>query len=207
MLSLKRKDISGITITVHMTLDGVLVVYAKDNIFNRKINQTTYQELLKYNIGTRIRKCKILTLKEVLDLFDGSSKKIIIDLADYQDRNQKLVESLLDLVSNYSNTNIYIKSVVKENVLYLRDIVNYCKLGATISNTDSYFWNLDLDFYSICYSKVDSNLIMKQLENNKIIMFEDIKDGNMEILNRMINHTDNLYIITDSIGKFVTFSH
>lgn len=207
MLTLKRKDISGVNITVQMTSDGILVVYTNNRIFNHEINEITYKELIRFNIGTRIRKNRVLTLKEVLELFNGSFKKIVISLPDYKDKNQKLVEALLDVTNNYPNIDIYIKSFIKEDILYLRDIVNNCRLGAIVNDNDSYFWNLNLDFYSIGCSNVDYDLILKQLKNDNTIMFEDFKDRDIEMINRISNYSDNIYVIMDSVNQFVTSLH
>lgn len=198
-LALKTKCIEGISITVRLTQDGTIIVYSDSIIMCNNINKIPYKELLKYNVGTKIRKNRILTLEEVLENCLRLSKKIVIKLVNC-DNNLLLVESLIELVNRYSTENIYLKTDVKEIIIYLKELANPCKIGAIINNYDNYFWDLDLDFYEINCSKVNMSLISKKF-SNKTIMFEkiDIKD----YFKHARNNFDNSYLVIDNLNEIV----
>ena len=206
ILTLNNNNIDGINITVQMTMDGIIVVYPTSIIMCSNINKIPYNELIKYNVGSKIKKHRILTLEEVLEKFSGSSKKLIIELNNCSD-NLSLVKSVIELTSRYSNSNIYLKTSIKENILYLKELANTCNIGATILDSDNYFWNLDLDFYSINYSDINSDLVLKQLNSNKIIMLENINiKERLELLrSKLDNYSDNIYLITDNQKEIVEY--
>lgn len=198
-LALKTECIEGISITARLTADGTIIVYSDNTIMCNNINKIPYNELLKYNIGTKIRKNRILTLEEVLKTCINSSKKIIIELVNC-DNNLLLVESLVELTNKYPNANIYLKTDVKEIIIYLKEIANNCKIGAIINNYDNYFWMLDLDFYVINCSKINSNFISKKV-NNKIMMFEKINVKDYFKYSR--NNYDNSYLVIDNLKEII----
>ena len=46
-----------------------------DKILNKKICESSYDELLKYNLGNKVKKHYILTLNEVFEIYNNSNKK------------------------------------------------------------------------------------------------------------------------------------
>ena len=202
MFVLNNPNVDGISITIQMTQDGILVVYPDNTIMCKNINKILYKQLLKYNIGTRIKKQSILKLEEVLKIMNGTNKKLLIELVNC-DNNLRLVESIIELTSRYPNIDIYLNACVKENVLYLKEIANSCRIGATIIDSSDYFWNLDLDFYIIDRYDVDLNYINDTLNNNQIIMYKNMDTPNqLEFIeNNFQKYIDNIYIITNYHSK------
>lgn len=207
MLALNNPNVDGISITIQMTQDGILVVYPDNTIMCKNINKIPYKQLIKYNIGTRIKKQSILKLEEVLRIMNGTNKKLLIELVDC-DNNLKLVESVIALTSKYSDIDVYLNTCVKEEAIYLKEIANNCRIGATIIDSSDYFWNLDLDFYIIGDINVDFKNIREALSNNQIIMYKNMDIfSKLKFIDTSFNkHINNIYIITEysiNISKYL----
>lgn len=206
ILAVNNPNIDGISITIQMTQDGILVVYPDNTIMHKNINKIPYKQLTKYNVGTRIKKHSILKLEDVLQKMDGSSKKLLIELVNC-DNNLQLVESVITLASKYPDIDIYLNTCVKEDILYLKEIANTCRIGATIKDSSNYFWNLDLDFYIIDEANIDSSYIHHMLDNNRIIMYKSMDTVKQLsfVENNFQKYIDNIYIITNHHSKIIKY--
>lgn len=209
LLAIHTDYIDGIEVNIRMTKDNVLVVYQTEAIYNHPmhtISNLTYKELQKYQLGSKVNQHNILTLEETLELFKGASKMLILNLNDQGENNSNFVKSILSLVNDYPDDNIYIKSPCKEIILETRGNIQKARLGAVIMNLEPYFWDLNLDFYSISVQKTKvtecSKYIQKQLETNHFIMFGDISNSSIyeEIKNSLGKEiVENSYMITSNV--------
>lgn len=209
LLAIHTNYIDGIELNLNLTKDKQIVVYQTNAIFNHpnhKIMNLTLEDLQKYNLGGKVKRHSILTLEETLKLFQTTPKLLVLNLNSHGFNNLELVENVVSLINQYPNDNIYIKSSCKEIILEMKKRINKAKIGAVIMDLDSYFWNLDLDFYSISVQKTNisecSSHIQKQLENHRFIMMGDIHDSKAyENIKNMIGHEiiDKSYIITSNV--------
>ena len=209
LLAIHTDYIDGVEVNLQITKDNVIVVYQTESMYNHPnhtISNLTYKELQEYNLGSKVSQHSILTLEKTLELFNGATKMLILNLNNQGENNSNFVQAVLDLVNNYPNDNIYIKSPCKEIILEMRENIQKAKLGAVIMSLEPYFWNLNLDFYSISIQKTKvtecSKYIQKQLETNHFVMLEDIVD--FSIYNDIRNSlgetiVDNSYIITSNV--------
>lgn len=204
MLANKNQKINGIEFDVRLTKDNkVVVIHDKtiDRVSNGKgkVCEMTLNRLKKFNFGSFLKRERISTLDEVLDKLN-SDKLIIIELKDEQDRNDIIASRALEIVNNYPNLHIWMKS-------FSGDIVNYLKkyssipIGIVISektnNID--FLDNDVDFYSVSYKLINDKKIMEKLNFSKPIMFWTVNTNDVmdEILN-IYNNRNDLYIISDN---------
>lgn len=198
LLTLKNDSIDGIYITVQITQDGVIVVCPDTNIIPKPINKIPYKELLKYNIGTKVKKHRILTLEEVLEKISTYSKMLVIELVTC-DNNLLLIGALIKLTSEYPNVDVYLKTNEKEEMLYLQEIANNCKVGTTFFESNDFLENLD--FYSIDYSKVNLDVILKSFNNRSIIMIENMNI--IETSEQLKKSNDRIYLIVDNQQELI----
>lgn len=186
LLAIHTDYIAGVEMNLNMTKDGKIVVYQTDAIDghpNNKISDLTFTDLQKYNLGSKVKKHWILTLEETLKLFETTSKMLVLNLNNHGENNSIFTKTVSNLIDQYPNDNIYIKSPSKEIVLDMRDKVKKAKIGAVIMDVDHYFWDLDLDFYSVSVQHADINecskYIKKEMDNNRYIMMGDIYDPSL----------------------------
>lgn len=186
LLAIHTDYIAGVEMNLNMTKDGKIVVYQTDAIDghpNNKISDLTFTDLQKYNLGSKVKKHWILTLEETLKLFETTSKMLVLNLNSHGENNSTFTKTVSNLIDQYPNDNIYIKSPSKEIVLDMRDKVQKAKIGAVIMDVDHYFWDLDLDFYSVSVQHADINecskYIKKEMDNNRYIMMGDIYDPSL----------------------------
>lgn len=209
LLAIHTDYIDGVEVNLRMTKDNVIVVYQTDAIYNHPmhtISSLTYSELQNYNLGSKVSHHSILTLEDTLNLFKSASKMLILNLNDQGENNSNYVQAILKLVNDYPNDNIYIKSPCKEIVLEVRGNIQKARLGAVIMDLEPYFWNLNLDFYSISVQKTKvtecSKYIQKQLETNHFVMFGDVSDSSIyeDVKNSLGEEiVENSYIITSNV--------
>ena len=205
-LSINTNYISGISLNVAYTKDEVFIIADRDSLmFTTKgsgyIKNNTYNDLLHYNVGTKVLNARVVTLKEVLDIYNKSNKMLILNL-DYQgERTKKYIEDLLDLISYYPNINIFLKSFNKEIINLLKSSNTKARIGIIIDNSNIDEVNNNYDFYVINSFLIDKDIITRLLNNNKIIMTELINTGG-ELINYYYRYGDyilnNLYIISDN---------
>lgn len=209
LLAIHTDYIDGVEVNLQITKDNVIVVYQTEAMYNHPmhtISNLTYQDLQKYQLGSKVNQHTILTLEKTLELFNGASKMLILNLNNQGENNSNFVQAVLNLVNNYPNDNIYIKSPCKEIILEIKGNIQKARLGAVIMDLEPYFWNLNLDFYSISVQKTKvtecSKYIQKQLETNHFVMFGDVSDSSIyeDVKNSLGEEiVDNSYIITSNV--------
>ncbi len=202
-LALNTSYIDGVFITIQKTKDNVIVVYPSEDVNNIPINSMTYSELALFNIESGVKRIEILTLNQVLKLYEGILKKLVIDVPDYGQNNQVLINSIINIINNYPNVDIYLK-LIPGQLDFINRQLN-AKIGIGISEHDSSLWNLDVDFYAVSIpnvSETDKSDILVKLKENKIIMLENIMNlAQYQYLQDNISNYDSLiYVVTNQLS-------
>lgn len=209
LLAINTNYVDGIEVNLNLTKDGNIIVY-NDNCFmghpKHKISDLTLADISKYNLGTKVKKHNVITLEGLLELFKTTTKLLVLNLENHGENNNIFIDKIVQIINNYPNDNIYVKSPCKEIVLNIKDRIDKAHTGAVIRNGEGYFWGLDLDFYSISVQDVSllecCNNINNQVNQNHLIMLGDITNSNeyKEIKNYLgDNIMDNSYIITSNV--------
>lgn len=208
-LSLNTSYISGISLNVAYTKDDVFIIVDREALmFTTKgagyIDNNTYNDLLHFNIGTKVLNARVVTLKEVLDIYNNSNKMLILNL-DYQgEKTSKYTYQLLSLISNYPNINIYLKSFNQEILSILKNSNTKARIGIIINDNNLKELDNEYDFYVINSFLVNKDLITRIVNNNKLIMTELI-DTSGELINYYYRYgnyiLNNLYIISDNTSS------
>ena len=208
-LSINTSYISGISLNVAYTKDEVFIIADRDSLmFTTKgsgyIENNTYNDLLHFNVGTKVLNARVVTLKEVLDIYSNTDKMLVLNL-DYQGlRTKQYTYQLLSLISNYPNINIYLKSFNKEIISILKQSNTKARIGIIINDNNIDEFNNDYDFYVINSYLIDKNNIISKINNNKLIMTELINNSS-DLINAYYRYGDfilnNLYIISDNTSS------
>ncbi|MBE6151439.1 MAG: hypothetical protein E7162_06490 [Firmicutes bacterium] len=208
-LSLNTNYIDGISLNVAYTKDEVFIIADRDSLMfttqgSGYIENNTYNDLLHFNIGTKVLNARVVTLNEVLDIYNNSNKMLILNL-DYQGfRTEEYTYQLLSLISNYPNIKIYLKSFDKTILSILNNSNTKAKIGIIIDNNNLNNINDNYDFYVINNYLVDKDILIKKINSNKLIMTELISNGS-DLINYYYRYGDyvlnNLYIISDNTSQ------
>ena len=208
-LSLNTNYIDGISLNVAYTKDEVFIIADRDSLMfttqgSGYIENNTYNDLLHFNIGTKILNARVVTLNEVLDIYNNSNKILILNL-DYQGlRTEEYTYQLLSWISNYPNIKIYLKSFDKTILSILNNSNTKAKIGIIIDNNNLNNINDNYDFYVINNYLVDKDILIKKINSNKLIMTELISNGS-DLINYYYRYGDyvlnNLYIISDNTSQ------
>lgn len=205
-LSLNTNYISGISLNVSYTKDEVFIITDRDSLmFTTKgsgyIENNTYNDLLHFNIGTKILNARVVTLNEVLEIYNNSNKMLILNL-DYQgNRTEQYTYQLLALISNYPNINIYLKSFDEKIISILKKSNTKAKIGIIISNDNLEEINNNYDFYVFNSYLIDKDIIISIINSNRLVMTELINNSS-DLINYYYRYgsyvMNNLYIISDN---------
>ena len=171
LLANKNTNLSGLELDVRLTRDNEVVVIHDEDI-NRvsngkgKVRDMTLDRLKRFNCGTILKRERISTLDEALNKLSPSGM-IIIELKDELNKNNILVNKVLELIKKYPNLNIWLKSFSKDIVLYLKQYSNY-PVGILINANNKELLNIDVDFYSISQKVINNEIVDNLLKQNKI---------------------------------------
>ena len=184
LLSLHNKMVDGVMLNLNFTKDKEIVIYHNDNIFNKEIKKLTLEDIKKYNLGNRVKRHQVISLKEALELFKDSNKVIIINLSDYGSDNLLFSQYLTYLVRDYQN--IYIQSSSQDMLSNLKNYQINAKLGTNFEN------EIDgMQFYTISnfsfrkpyleemnnYLKIDKDdkfFLFDEIDSDKLIEFKEM---------------------------------
>lgn len=202
LLANKNTNLSGLELDVRLTRDNEVVVIHDEDI-NRvsngkgKVRDMTLDRLKRFNCGTILKRERISTLDEALNKLSPSGM-IIIELKDELNKNNILVNKVLELIKKYPNLNIWLKSFSKDIVLYLKQYSNY-PVGILINANNKELLNIDVDFYSISQKVINNEIVDNLLKQNKNIMVWTINDENeiMSLKNNLGYNFERVYIISD----------
>lgn len=210
-LSTNTNYISGISLNVAYTKDEVFIIADRDSLmFTTKgsgyIENNTYNDLLHFNIGTKVLNAKVVTLKEVLDIYERSNKKLILNL-DYQGiRTSQYTYQLLDLINTYHNIDIYLKSFDDEILTILKEANTKAKIGIIINDENLEEIDNSYDFYVFNSYLVSKDDYIKKINSNIEVMTELINTGG-NLINYYYRYGEyvlnNLYIISDNVSSLI----
>jgi glycerophosphoryl diester phosphodiesterase len=205
-LSLNTSFISGISLNVAYTKDEVFIIADRDSLMfttqgSGYMQNNTYNDLLHFNIGTKVLNARVVTLNEVLEIYNNTDKMLVLNL-DYQgERTEQYTYQLLALISNYPNINIFLKSFDETILSILKNSNTKAKIGIIISDNNLEELNNNYNFYVINSYLVSKDNLISKINNNKLIMTELINNGG-ELINYYYRYGEfilnNLYIISDN---------
>jgi len=195
--------IDGIELDVRLTKDNrVVVIHDEyiDRVSNGrgKVSEMSLSRLKSFNYGTNIKHSTINTLDEILDKMD-SNGLIVIELKDELDRNDTLSSKVLQIIKNYHNLNIWLKSFSLDIIKYLKRYSNR-PVGILIDKYNPNLLDLNVDFYSISKNIINKEILLDKLNNNKRVMVWTINEKKeLDVLyNKIGRLIDNIYIISDN---------
>ena len=197
-LTISTDYIDGICLDVAYTTDDVFIVYDYNSLLlttNGKgyFQTSTYNDLLHYNIGNKIMNARVVTLKEALEIYKNSNKILILGLSYQGDKTEQYTYQLLDLINEYPNINIYLKSFNKEILKIIKETPNKARIGVIIDDNNKEEIDNDYDFYVINTYNINKDAILKKINSNR-----DIMTNLIEYPNDLIN-TYYLY------GKYILY--
>ena len=190
LLSLHNKMIDGVMLNLNFTKDKEIVIYHNDNIFNKEIKKLTLEDIKKYNLGNRVKRHQVISLKEALELFKDSNKILIFNLSDYGSDNLLFSQYLTYLVRDYPN--IYIQSSSQDILSNLKNYQINAKLGTNFENEVD-----EVQFYTITDSSFRYDFLEEKI-NGKLLLLDDIQDKNLNFLIKNYN-SDNIYICSKEL--------
>lgn len=209
ILGLKAPYIDGFKFKLYLTKDNEIITLS-DRIVNfftkdlNNINDFTLKEFLYFNVGSKVQKQQILTLKDILTIFQNKNKYLILELANQNSKNALFTDLVLNMVRSFSNSiNIYLESENKEIVAYLKTTDNSYPIGIRVTEESRNNWYIDVDFYDINTTLLDDFNIRDKVRENKLIMIDQV--NRMEVFNLIYNEYNDIfnyiYIITSEISN------
>ena len=182
-LTLSTSYIDGVSLDVAYTIDDVFIMYDRDSLLlttqgKGYFQTSTYNDLLHYNIGTKVLNARVVTLKETLEVYKNSDKLLILGLSYQGEKTEQYTYQILELISEYPNINIYLKSSDKQILNILKTTPNKARIGIIINEDNREEMNNEYDFYVINDYGINKDLILKKMNANKDIMTELIQYPN-----------------------------
>ena len=200
LLANKNKNIYGIKVNLYQTKDNTLValddeIKNKLKIDDSYIKNHNYKDLVKLNLGTKVKKSNIVSLYEIAKDLDDNTN-IIIDAKSYNSLN--FITELKKTMSKFSNINWFIYS---DSLLFLNELINENSnqlIGIYVTNKLAL--NYSFDFYVI-----EKQYLNNDINNLSKIFIEGI--NSREELKKILLQTnlnkDNIYIINKNIHTFI----
>lgn len=207
ILGLNKPYIDGFKMKIYMTNDNEIVTVSDDiyDFFVRKehnINTFSLHELLAFNVGSKVHKQSILTLKEVLEIFSHYQKTLVLELADQTTNNALFTDLVLGAVNPYSTLTIYLESDSKEIISYLKSSHPSHPVGMAVNESSLSNWYEPVDFYDIAITLLGKLNIREKINEGKLIMINRI--NRQEVYNLVAEEYqdifDSLFIITNYIS-------
>ena len=208
-LGLKASYIDGFKFKLYLTKDKEIITLSDDivEIYTKGVNEIddyTLKEFLLFNVGSNVQKQQIVTLRQILYVFQNTNKYLILELADQKENNALFTDLVLNMIRSYSNSiNIYLESENVEIVEYLKSTDNSYPIGIRVTENSRDNWYIDVDFYDINTTLLDDFNIREKVEENKLIMIDQV--NRMEVFNLIYaayqDIFDYIYIITSDIAN------
>lgn len=209
LLGLNTSYIDGYKFKLYLTKDNEIITLSDDivNLFTNGINEIddyTLKQFLYFNVGSRVQKQQIITLRQILYIFQNKGKDLILELADEKEKNALFTDLVLNMIGNYSNNiNIYLESENRELVEYLKSSNNSYKIGIRVTENSRDNWYVDVDFYDINTTLLDDFNIREKTDNQKIVMIDQV--NKMEVFDLIYSEYQDIfnyiYIITSKISN------
>lgn len=197
LLSLHNKTVDGVMLNLNFTKDKEIVIYHNDNIFNKEIKKLTLEDIKKYNLGNRVKRHQVISLKEALELFKDSNKVLIFNLSDYGSDNLLFSQYLTYLVRDYPN--IYIQSSCQDMLSNLKNYQINAKLGTNFENEVD-----GMQFYTISNPSFrkpyleEMNNYLKMDKDNKFFLFDEVDSDKLIEFKEMFPELEDYIYICSS---------
>ena len=197
LLSIHNKMVDGVMLNLNFTKDKDIVIYHNDNIFNKEIKKLTLEDIKKYNLGNRVKRHQVISLKEALELFKDSNKVLIFNLSDYGSDNLLFSQYLTYLVRDYQN--IYIQSSSKDMLSNLKNYQINAKLGTNFENEVD-----GMQFYTISNPSFrkpyleEMNNYLKMDKDDKFFLFDEVDSDKLIEFREMFPELEDYIYICSS---------
>lgn len=197
LLSLHNKMVDGVMLNLNFTKDKEIVIYHNDNIFNKEIKKLTLEDIKKYNLGNRVKRHQVISLKEALELFKDSNKILIFNLSDYGSDNLLFSQYLTYLVRDYQN--IYIQSSSQDMLSNLKNYQINAKLGTNFQNEVD-----GMQFYTISNPSFrkpyleEMNNYLKMDKDDKFFLFDEVDSDKLIEFKKMFPELEDYIYICSS---------
>lgn len=208
-LGLNAPYIDGFKFKLYLTKDKEIITLSDDivELYTKGLNEIddyTLKDFLLFNVGSKVQKQQIVTLRQILYIFQNTNKYLILELADQKENNALFTDLVLNMIRSYSNSiNIYLESENKEIVEYLKSTDNSYPIGIRVTEENTDNWYVDVDFYDINTTLLDDFNIRDKVKENKLIMIDQV--NRMEVFDLIYAEYQDIfnfiYIITNQIAN------
>ena len=208
-LGLNAPYIDGFKFKLYLTKDKEIITLSDDivELYTKGLNEIddyTLKDFLLFNVGSKVQKQQIVTLRQILYIFQNTNKYLILELADQKENNALFTDLVLNMIRSYSNSiNIYLESENKEIVEYLKSTDTSYPIGIRVTEESTDNWYVDVDFYDINTTLLDDFNIRDKVKENKLIMIDQV--NRMEVFNLIYAEYQDIfnyiYIITSDIAN------
>ena len=208
-LGLNAPYIDGFKFKLYLTKDKEIITLSDDivELYTKGLNEIddyTLKDFLLFNVGSKVQKQQIVTLRQILYIFQNTNKYLILELADQKENNALFTDLVLNMIRSYSNSiNIYLESENKEIVEYLKSTDNSYPIGIRVTEESTDNWYVDVDFYDINTTLLDDFNIRDKVKENKLIMIDQV--NRMEVFDLIYAEYQDIfnfiYIITSQIAN------
>ena len=208
-LGLNAPYIDGFKFKLYLTKDKEIITLSDDivELYTKGLNEIddyTLKDFLLFNVGSKVQKQQIVTLRQILYIFQNTNKYLILELANQKENNALFTDLVLNMVRSYSNSiNIYLESENVEIVEYLKSTDNSYPIGIRVTENSKDNWYVDVDFYDINTTLLDDFNIRDKVAENKLIMIDQV--NRMEVFDLIyVEYQDifnYIYIITSQIAN------
>lgn len=208
ILALNTTYIDGVKLKLYLTKDNRIVSLGDDVVafftqFVNKIEDIELKKLLTYNVGTKVQKQRIITLQEVLEIFQNYKKELILELMDQGEKNALFVDLVMVAIRPYQDDQIKLKSENEELFRYLEAEQSNFQVGIVLRESSQRNWYLDASFYDIALPLLSEFNIREKTNQGKIVMLDQI--NRMEVFDLVYQEFqdifESLYIITSSVSS------
>ena len=208
-LGLNAPYIDGFKFKLYLTKDKEIITLSDDivELYTKGLNEIddyTLKDFLLFNVGSKVQKQQIVTLRQILYIFQNTNKYLILELADQKENNALFTDLVLNMIRSYSNSiNIYLESENNEIVEYLKCTDNSYPIGIRVTEESTDNWYIDVDFYDINTTLLDDFNIRDKVKENKLIMIDQV--NRMEVFDLIYAEYQDIfnyiYIITNQIAN------
>lgn len=208
-LGLNAPYIDGFKFKLYLTKDKEIITLSDDivELYTKGLNEIddyTLKDFLLFNVGSKVQKQQIVTLRQILYIFQNTNKYLILELADQKENNALFTDLVLNMIRGYSNSiNIYLESENVEIVEYLKSTDNSYPIGIRVTEESTDNWYIDVDFYDINTTLLDDFNIRDKVKENKLIMIDQV--NRMEVFDLIYAEYQDIfnfiYIITNQIAN------
>lgn len=208
-LGLNAPYIDGFKFKLYLTKDKEIITLSDDivELYTKGLNEIddyTLKDFLLFNVGSKVQKQQIVTLRQILYIFQNTNKYLILELADQKENNALFTDLVLNMIRSYSNSiNIYLESENNEIVEYLKSTDNSYPIGIRVTEESTDNWYIDVDFYDINTTLLDDFNIRDKVKENKLIMIDQV--NRMEVFDLIYAEYQDIfnyiYIITNQIAN------